>query len=67
MKRFAIDISGALAGVRKAALAIERYADYRMPTRPSDRRTVRIAGRAKHWYVGRDEQLHLAEGESPWN
>jgi hypothetical protein len=81
----AVDISGALAGVRKAALEIERikinaaksalpmlsllsaYADYRMPARPNDRRTVHVLGKAKHWYADRDGQLHLAKGESPWN
>lgn len=79
-----VDISDALAGVRKAAQEIERvkiaaaksalpmlsmisaYADYRMPSRPNDRRTVRVLGKAKHWYADRDGKLHLADGESPW-
>lgn len=80
----AVDISGALAGVRKATASINEmvrnfndgarcYAelvsgmDYRMPARPNDRRTVHVLGKAKHWYADRDGQLHLAEGESPWN
>lgn len=68
----AVDISGALAGVRKAALAVEQIrANYRLsgyvaPHRPADRRTVHVLGKAKHWYADRDGQLHLAEGESPW-
>lgn len=78
-----VDISGALAGVRKASASIDEMArnfndgarswaeltsgmDYRMPSRPNDRRTVRVLGKAKHWYADRDGKLHLADGESPW-
>lgn len=35
------------------------------PFHPADRRTVRLAGKPKH-FVQVDGQLRLREGESPW-
>lgn len=78
----AVDISGALAGVRKAALEVEQMnvrmaravvaaneAHLRarlMPRKPANRRTFFVSGKPMYYYE-LDGQLHLAEGESPWN
>lgn len=77
----AVDISGALAGVRKAALAVEQMhvrmsravvavneAHLRtrlMPNKPADRRTFFVLGKPMYYYE-LDGKLHLAKGESPW-
>jgi len=55
----------------RAVQEINRFAKayrrgYSMPAKPNDRRTVRIVGKAKHWYADSAGQLHLADGESPW-
>jgi hypothetical protein len=77
----AVDISGALAGVRKAAMAVDRFhtaaervlaehgyrlTDFLPPSKPADRRTIYVLGKPMH-YFEIDGQLRLAKGESPWN
>jgi hypothetical protein len=37
----------------------------RMPSRPADRKTVRILGKPKH-YQEINGRLTLVDGESPW-
>lgn len=62
-----------LAGVRYAAERIRQLHGVRpvlgpgkCPSNPKDRRTIRIAGKPKH-YVQHGDELVLKDGESPWN